>query len=82
MLAAEIESKVRTFLTDECGAPEGLGRDDRLFSTNTLDSLDIFSIINYLEGEFGVRVPPLEVGLDKMDSAAQIAEVVVSLRED
>ena len=81
MLTAEIESNFTTFLTDEWGSQEGPGRADQLFEANTLGSLGIFSIVNDLKGQFVGRVPPLDVGLGRMNCAAQVSEDVASPRE-
>lgn len=72
----ERERLLLRFLIDECGAPEDLARDDALFSSNTLDSLDIVSLVAFIEERFGVRIPALDVGFDKMDTVALVVTLV------
>ncbi len=54
---------------------EGLGLDDTyvranepLFTSSKLDSLEVVNLIEFLDTELGIRVNPLDVSFEQLDT--------------
>ena len=76
MNSTEIESEVARYLIDECGMPEELRHDDALFSSGMMSSIDMVSLVTYLESQFSITIPPTEVSLERLDSVQSISKFV------
>lgn len=66
------------FLDEEMGVERvHLEGDAPLFSGGLLASLEALRVLVFLERRFGVRVSPLEVGLDSFDSVTRLTQFVL-----
>ena len=71
-----IDAKVREILGRDFGLDGNLAADEKLFSSGKLDSLSSLNLLMSLEGEFGVKISPLDISIDDIDSIEQIAVTV------
>jgi acyl carrier protein len=77
-----MEEKIRMILTQEFGlTADGLGGDQPIFSSGLLDSLSSLRLVMSLEQNFGVRVSPLDISLDDVDTINSITATVTRLRD-
>lgn len=71
-----IETRIRTFLADECFVEiDHLHRDDRLFP-DLLDSLDLLRLVEFVETEFGIVMTGAEITLEHFRTVATLCELV------
>ena len=71
-----IEAKVMKFVCAEFGQQD-LDVCQPLFSSGLLDSLDSLEVILFVESEFSISIDPFALGIDDLDSVAQIAGLVI-----
>lgn len=57
-----------------------VGIDDEVVLDGTIDSLGVTRLIDYLEKEFGVQIPPHEVTIENFRSPTTMAAMVESQR--
>ncbi len=78
-----IRQSVRTYIAstflDEQSAEE-LSDSTPLISGGVLDSINTLKLVLFLEESFQIDVEAHEVGIDHLDSVAQIAALVASKR--
>jgi acyl carrier protein len=75
MASESIADEVRAFLRHEFGIQiETLADDDPLFTGGHLDSLNALSVLIFLESRFGLKVDPLDITLQDIDSVRMIAD--------
>jgi acyl carrier protein len=60
------------FLVTELAAPADCADDTALFSTGTLDSYAMVSLMTHLETQGGFSIPPNDVTLDNLDTIEKI----------
>ena len=74
---------LRGFITDEIlNRPDFvLGDEDDLLTSGLVDSLGVVSLVNFIEEETGLDVPPEDVTLENFLSIRAIDAYVSSLRE-
>ena len=64
---------IRQFLiTEENLNPSQIEFHTSLFSTGTLDSFAMVSLVSFVEKSYGVRVKPTDVTLENFDSIERI----------
>jgi len=69
-----------TYLIEKLDVDErALGDDTLLFSSSLLDSFRMVDLILFIETEAGVRLGPMDVNLDNLDSIARILACTESL---
>jgi acyl carrier protein len=69
------------FFRDELGVePAALTVDRSLFKSGLLQSIDFIMTVAFLEEEFVVSIPSEMREADKMDTVAQIAELIGALK--
>lgn len=67
--------KTSAFLVDELGLEaEHLTPQTALFSSKLLDSMNVLSLIIFLETTFQVKIPTFEVGLETFDTMDSISD--------
>ena len=77
-----MEEKIRSILTTEFGLmADGLDSDHPIFSSGLLDSLSSLRLVMSLEHNFGVRVSPLDISLDDVNTINCIAATVMRLKD-
>ena len=75
-MTTEIKNKIKSYLIDDLGLEEDLPDDIELFSSKTLDSIDVLKLIQFLESSFNVKFNPLDVSLDTFDTPNKITNAV------
>lgn len=70
MSIEDIRSYIRDELLNDPAA--AIGVDDDLLLSETLDSLRVMRLIQHLEGQTGLTVPPEDVTLENFRSLRQI----------
>lgn len=76
---------IKTFLRTEIlnGDLEGELEDDSdLLLSGLLDSIGLIRLIAFLEEEYGVRVPPEDVTIDRFRSVSAMVHYLRELRGD
>jgi len=76
---AQIERVVRDHLAPRLmpgSPPESLPRDRPLISGGLLDSISTVALITFLEQQFGVTFEAHEIGIDYLDTVADIAATI------
>jgi acyl carrier protein len=78
---SDVKVAIRKYLVDEAleGRPEeDLQDHTNLIEEEILDSLGIFSIIEFLEERFGIEVDPAEVVFENFETMGAIEQLVTS----
>jgi acyl carrier protein len=80
--ASVVETRIIGFVSDELLGGEGpeISVDDEIVLDGTVDSLGVTRLVDFLETEFGIAVPPEDVTIDNFRSIATMAEYVRSRR--
>lgn len=76
-----VADALREFISRELPSgrrPEELTDDFPLIRERVIDSLGIFQVVAFLEGEFGVEIGDDEVVLENFESIAALVEFVES----
>lgn len=55
-----------------------VGFDDEIVLDGTIDSLGVTRLIDHLEREFGIAIPPQDVTIENFRSIATMADYVIS----
>jgi acyl carrier protein len=78
MNEAEIEDRVRTFLTGNflLDPDVALERDESLLENGIVDSTGMLEVIQFLEENFGIQVDDLEVLPENLDSVANLTNYI------
>jgi acyl carrier protein len=77
----EVKQAIRAYLVEEAleGRPEeDLEEHTNLIEEDILDSLGIFSIIEFLEEKYGIQVDPAEVVFENFETMDAIEQLVTS----
>ena len=61
-------------------APESVAESTPLITSGILDSIGTVRLVSFLEEQFGIQVDAHEIGVDHLDTLAQIAQLVHSKR--
>jgi acyl carrier protein len=75
-----IQESVRRYLLETSlrgERPENVADDLRLRSSGILDSLATIRLIAFLEKRFGIEILPYETGIDRFDTIADVAALIV-----
>ncbi len=76
-----MEETVRRILSSEFGLmADSLDVDQPIFSSGLLDSLSSLRLVMSLEQNFGVRVSPLDISLDDVNTINFITATVIRLK--
>jgi acyl carrier protein len=79
-----VEARIREYILDGLGGVPDEGKelpaDYPLLAGGILDSLDIYNLIVYLEGAFGIKVDDAELLPDNFSSIGAIARLVTRKR--
>ena len=76
-----MEEKIRIILSSEFGLmADSLDADKPIFSSGLLDSLSSLRLVMSLEQNFGVRVSPLDISLDDVNTINCITATVIRLK--
>lgn len=70
--------QIKTFIEDEllADADIDIENDTSLFRDQLLDSLNLLSLISFLEKTFSIKISPSEVSIDNMDSIDHMAAFI------
>ena len=76
-MKSNILSDIQHFFTQECGLDiKSLGTQQALFTSNLVDSLDVFRLIAFLEKHFLIKLNAFELSLEKLDTLERISKLV------
>ena len=79
--SSEIGDALLRFLQEECGLEKGsIGPKTVLFSSGLLDSFALISVLVFMEENFGVRVPSVDLTPSRIDSVNALTKYVMTLR--
>ncbi len=73
------QDRVRSYIVDELrfrGSAKDLKDDYPLLANEVLDSMGIFSVVSFLETEFGIEVDDEELVPENFGTIADIARLV------
>ena len=75
------DSEIRALLSREFGLDaDRLDVEAAIFSSGLLDSLSSMKLLVALEAAFGIKVSPLDISIEDVDSIAQIDATVARLK--
>jgi acyl carrier protein len=70
---AEIEAEIRAFLSRNFALYEDkVGREESFVQSGIIDSMGILELVEFVEGNFDLRIPEEEVLPENLDSLANI----------
>lgn len=72
----KIKSEIEALASDELK-----DKDEEIFKTDFLDSLNVINIITFIEGEFGLSVDTFDLTIDSLGTLNKITDYVVSKLE-
>jgi acyl carrier protein len=78
-----IEDKLRTFIIEELnwnGTQQDLTEDYPLIDRHVVDSLGLFELVSFVEGEFGVEIRDEELVPENFGTIGDIVKFVDSKR--
>jgi len=81
--STQTTDRLRTFIVKELsfdGSPEELTDDYPLIDRGVLDSLGIFQVVSFIEGELGVEIQDEELVRDNFGTLRDIGALVESKR--
>ena len=67
-----MRDKIREFLINDLGVREDLSDGDALFSSGELDSLNSLQVLMFMQNEHGLKISPLDITIDDIDSVEKI----------
>lgn len=83
-MSQDVAGRVRQQLTrnfpDRAEEIAALGAGDSLFERGLLDSLSFLELVQFLESEFSITVPPRDYAPSRLDSLERIAAYVEQAR--
>jgi len=79
----DVEEKIKRYVAEklQTGSSERLEADDSLFEAGVLDSVGIFDLVTYLEGEFGVEIGDEQIVPENFESIGAITRFVHAARD-
>ena len=74
----EIQAKVRAFVTSNFYVPDTLklGDDTSLLESGIVDSTGVMEIVSFLQSDFNIDVPDLDLIPDNLDSIGKISAYI------
>lgn len=78
-----VEQEVRQYIVDSGrwpGKPEELTADYRLIEEDILDSMEIYSLVAFLEDTYDIVVDARDLVLENLGSLSAIARMVTRIR--
>ena len=70
----ELKRTLRSELSTRFGVRKAIDDDTELFSSGLIDSLGVMELVNIVEEQIGVAIPPSELILENFDSISRICE--------
>ena len=68
-----LEARLRTWVSGKTGLKtEEIGSDIPLLSSGRLDSFELLELVNFLEGQTGRSVRPIDINLGNFDTISKI----------
>ncbi len=75
------DAEIRALLNREFGLDvDALDAEAVIFSSGLLDSLSSMKLLVALEAAFGIKISPLDISIEDVDSIAQIDATVTRLK--
>lgn len=76
-----MQDQVINFINQELLAERGIsvGADDELLLSGHLDSMAIFQLVAFIEGELGLPVPAQDITVENFRTAAVIGQYLARL---
>lgn len=75
------DAEIRALLNREFGLDvDALDAEAAIFSSGLLDSLSSMKLLVALEAAFGIKISPLDISIEDVDSIAQIDATVTRLK--
>jgi acyl carrier protein len=71
----DIKKRLKTFFEEEMFV-DGLGDDESLLGSGTMDSTGMFELVSFLEQAFSVTIESKEVVPDNIDSITKIVAFI------
>ena len=78
MNETNITPKIRAFLSESMAVAEDTADSAPLFSTGTLDSVSAIDLVLFLETTFNIKINPIDISIDDLDTINKISEFVGS----
>lgn len=69
---------LKQFFRHELGLRDEFADDALIFSTGVIDSFAMIELITFIEGRAGIKVAPMEVTLENLDSIDRILSFVAA----
>jgi acyl carrier protein len=68
---------LKSMLDEEFGLNDPVpGESDPLFSSGLLDSVDVLGVVAAMEEQFDIRINPMDVSVDRLDTVSLMADFV------
>jgi acyl carrier protein len=64
------------FIRGDLDVEDDVAEDSLIFSTSVIDSFQMMTLIEYIEKQSGLRIPPKDVTLENLDSVTRILAYV------
>lgn len=71
-----IEETIKSYLIKEHGIGDGVSYEDPLFSAGVLDSMDVITLIHFMEKTYNLTFNPFDLGLEQLDSISLMAKCI------
>ncbi len=77
------EEEIIEFIVDELleDDDEEITPNTSLFKDQILDSLNLLSLIDFLEKKFGIKIAPSEVNYENLDTVGNITKYTISKQQ-
>lgn len=76
----ELKQVLRSELKARLGVRKVLEDDTRLFSSGLIDSLGVMEVVDIVESQLAMSIPPAELTLENFDSITLICEFTQRLK--
>ncbi|MEM6469273.1 MAG: acyl carrier protein [Planctomycetota bacterium] len=74
MAVSDSNARLIKFIREELVAdPDAISDETDLLGSGHIDSMGIMRLVNHLESEFGVSVPPEDVTIENFETVTKIA---------
>jgi acyl carrier protein len=78
----DLKKTIRRALVSQFRVKKNFDDDTGLFSTALIDSLNVMELVELVEGEIGVEIPPADITLENFDTVNRISKYVQKLSSE
>lgn len=76
----DLPSKIIAWIVHNFGVhPSAINIDTPLFSSGALDSFNMIELIVFVEQQNNIKIKPMDVNLDNLDSVRKITQLIDGL---